>query len=179
MSMNRKTNIELSKDGKSSMYILTKIDSEGFHHSIFVSKEELVEISKLINHKINMETLTFNSSILGKEDKIVQKITIKGCISNVEMINNTLKRFPFNVYVTRDGDDKTTFVYIHHDHEMRLTDLITINTAIQNAIYNCQCISSKLQELDKMIDALVDDCKRFGYEATESNKPTAKKRKDF
>lgn len=71
MSMNRKTNIELSKDGKSSMYILTKIDSEGFHHSIFVSKEELVEISKLINHKINMETLTFNSSILGKEDKIV------------------------------------------------------------------------------------------------------------
>ena len=126
-----------------------------------------------------MGTLTFNSSILGKEDKIVQKIIIKGCISNVEMINNTLKRFPFNVYVTRDGDDKTTFVYIHHDHEMRLTDLITINTAIQNAIYNCQCISSKLQELDKMIDALVDDCKRFGYEATESNKPTAKKRKDF
>lgn len=50
MSMNRKTNIELSKDGKSSMYILTKIDSEGFHHSIFVSKEELVEISKLINN---------------------------------------------------------------------------------------------------------------------------------
>lgn len=95
------------------------------------------------------------------------------------MINNTLKRFPFNVYVTRDGDDKATFVYIHHDHEMRLTDLITINTAIQNAIYNCQCISSKLQELDKMIDALVDDCKRFGYEATESNKPTAKKRKDY
>ena len=49
MSMNRKTSIELSKDGKSSMYILTKIDSEGFHHSIFVSKDELVEISKLIN----------------------------------------------------------------------------------------------------------------------------------
>ena len=65
--MNRKTSIKLSKDGKSSMYILTKVDREGFHHSIFVSKEELVEISKLINHKINMETLTFNSSILGKE----------------------------------------------------------------------------------------------------------------
>lgn len=48
--MNRKTNIELSKDGKSSMYILTKIDSEGFHHSIFVSKKELVEILKLINN---------------------------------------------------------------------------------------------------------------------------------
>ena len=49
-NMNRKTSIELSKDGKSSMYILTKIDSEGFHHSIFVSKEELVEILKLINN---------------------------------------------------------------------------------------------------------------------------------
>lgn len=49
MSMNRKTSIKLSKDGKSSMYILTKVDREGFHHSIFVSKEELVKISKLIN----------------------------------------------------------------------------------------------------------------------------------
>jgi len=47
--MNR-DNICISKDGKSSMYILTKIDSEGFHHSIFVSKEELVEILKLINY---------------------------------------------------------------------------------------------------------------------------------
>ena len=50
LTMNQKTSIELSKDSKSSMYILTKIDSEGFNHSIFVSKEELVEISKLINN---------------------------------------------------------------------------------------------------------------------------------
>nr|UWD62781.1 MAG: hypothetical protein [Bacteriophage sp.] len=116
--------------------------------------------------------LTFNSSILGKEDKIVQKITIKGCISNVETINDVLKRFPFNAYVTRDGNDKATFVYIHHDHEMQLAELVTINTAIQNAIYNCQ-------ELDKIIDALVDDCKQFKHETTEPNTPTTKKRKDY
>lgn len=121
--------------------------------------------------------LTFNSNILGKEDKIVQKITIKGCISNVEMINDVLKRFPFNAYVTRDGDNKATFIYIHHDHEMQLAKLITINTAIQNAIYNCQCISSKLQELDKMINTL-DDCKQFKHETTEPNTPTAKKVSD-
>lgn len=123
--------------------------------------------------------LTFNSSILGKENKIVQKITIKDCVLNVEMINNVLKRFPFNTYVTRDGDDKVTSIYIHHDHERRLDELITINTAIQNAMYNCQCISSVLQELDKKIDALVDDCKLFVNETTESNKPTTKKVSDF
>lgn len=45
MSMYQKNdNICISKDRKSSMYILTKIDKEGFHHSIFVSREELINI---------------------------------------------------------------------------------------------------------------------------------------
>lgn len=50
--MNR-DNICISKDGKSSMYILTKIDKEGFHHSIFVTKSELIELYNKIYQVLN------------------------------------------------------------------------------------------------------------------------------
>ena len=44
----RPTKIHLRSDKKSSMFILTKIDSEGFSHTLFVSKRELGIIYKKI-----------------------------------------------------------------------------------------------------------------------------------
>lgn len=44
----RPTEIHLRSDKKSSMFILTKIDSEGFSHTLFVSKRELGMIYKKI-----------------------------------------------------------------------------------------------------------------------------------
>ena len=37
----RPTEIQLRRDKKSSMFVLTKIDNEGFSHTLFVSKREL------------------------------------------------------------------------------------------------------------------------------------------
>lgn len=37
----RPTEIHLRRDKKSSMFILTKIDNEGFSHTLFISKREL------------------------------------------------------------------------------------------------------------------------------------------
>lgn len=37
----RPTEIHLRRDKKPSMFVLTKIDSEGFSHTLFVSKREL------------------------------------------------------------------------------------------------------------------------------------------
>lgn len=37
----RPTEIHLKRDKKSSMFILTKIDNEGFSHTLFISKREL------------------------------------------------------------------------------------------------------------------------------------------
>lgn len=128
--------------------------------------------------------LTFNTSILSKEDTIVQKITVKNCITDVEMLYHTLKKFPFNAYVTRSENDenssvKETFIYIHHNHEVSFDTLSTTGTIVRDIIVNCQNICLKLSEFNNAIDALAKDCKQFGYEATESNKPTAKKRKDY
>ena len=63
--------------------------------------------------------LQFNTNILSKEGAIVQKIVVKNCIASVEMLFNTLKKFPFNAYVTRSENDKDssvkeTFIYIYH-----------------------------------------------------------------
>ena len=44
----RPTEIHLRSDKKSSMFVLTKIDSEGFSHTFFVSKRELGMIYKKI-----------------------------------------------------------------------------------------------------------------------------------
>ena len=39
--------IEINKDSKSETWILTKTDSEGFHHQIHVTEEELNEIAEV------------------------------------------------------------------------------------------------------------------------------------
>ncbi len=124
--------------------------------------------------------LTFNTSILSKEDTIVQKITVKNCITDVEMLYHTLKKFPFNAYVTRSENDenssvKETFIYIHHNHEVSFDTLSTTGTIVRDIIVNCQNICLKLSEFNNAIDALAKDCKQFEHETTESNKPTAKK----
>ena len=44
----RPTKIHLRSDKKSSMFVLTKTDNEGFSHTLFVSKRELGIIYKKI-----------------------------------------------------------------------------------------------------------------------------------
>jgi hypothetical protein len=41
--------IELTKDKKSSTWIITKTDNEGFHRQISLTNEELVELCKKVN----------------------------------------------------------------------------------------------------------------------------------
>ena len=40
--------ISIAKDRKSATYIITKIDNEGYHRQMNVSKEELEELRELI-----------------------------------------------------------------------------------------------------------------------------------
>lgn len=49
----RPTEIHLRRDKKSSMFVLTKIDSEGFSHTLFVSKKELGMIYEKIKSIID------------------------------------------------------------------------------------------------------------------------------
>lgn len=44
----RPTEIHLRRDKKSPMFVLTKIDGEGFSHTLFVTKRELGMIYKKI-----------------------------------------------------------------------------------------------------------------------------------
>ena len=44
----RPTKIHLRRDKKSPMFVLTKIDGEGFSHTLFVTKRELGIIYKKI-----------------------------------------------------------------------------------------------------------------------------------
>lgn len=39
--------IEIAKDKKSSTWIITKTDAEGFHHQLSVTIDELFELGKL------------------------------------------------------------------------------------------------------------------------------------
>lgn len=50
--MNR-DNIYISKDGKSSTFVIQKTDKEGFHHSIFVTKSELIVLCSKIYQVLN------------------------------------------------------------------------------------------------------------------------------
>ena len=50
--MNR-DNICISKDGKSSTFVIQKTDKEGFHHSIFITKSELIELYNKIYQVLN------------------------------------------------------------------------------------------------------------------------------
>lgn len=127
--------------------------------------------------------LIFNTSILSKEGAIVQKIVVKNCIASVEMLFNTLKKFPFNTYVTRSENDKDssvkkTFIYIYHNHEVSLDTLLNTKDIVRDVIVNCQNISFKLSEFNNTINALTKDCKRFENETTKSNSSTAKKVSD-
>lgn len=127
--------------------------------------------------------LIFNTNILSKEDAIVQKIVVKNCIASVEMLFNTLKKFPFNAYVTRSENDKNssvkeTFIYIYHSHEVSFDTLSSIKDIVRDIIVNCQNISFKLSEFNNAINALTKDCKLFENETTKSDSSTAKKVSD-
>lgn len=37
-------NVELNKDGKSGMWIVTRTDSEGFHRQLTLTRDELLEL---------------------------------------------------------------------------------------------------------------------------------------
>ena len=49
--------IEISKDGKSPTWIITKTDSEGFHHQINVTKEELLELGEAVFEALYKEAI--------------------------------------------------------------------------------------------------------------------------
>lgn len=40
--------VEIDKDKKSNTYIITKTDSEGFHHQLNVTEEELIKLANSI-----------------------------------------------------------------------------------------------------------------------------------
>jgi hypothetical protein len=37
-------NVDLKKDGKSDMWIVTRTDSEGFHRQVTLTRDELLEL---------------------------------------------------------------------------------------------------------------------------------------
>ena len=133
--------------------------------------------------------MVYETSLFSKDDKIVQKTTIKNCTVSVEVLNEVLKKFPFNASVVRsscDGKDKETVIFIKPSHLsdqfiplddafVSLDTIQGIEVVIKKVVTNCQKASELLQELDNFIEALVKDCKPFGNETTESNKPTTKK----
>lgn len=47
--------IEINKDSKSKTWIITKTDSEGFHHQINVTIEELFELGKACFRMLDKE----------------------------------------------------------------------------------------------------------------------------
>lgn len=48
--------IEINKDSKSKTWIITKTDSEGFHHQINVTKEELLQLGENIFRALYQES---------------------------------------------------------------------------------------------------------------------------
>ncbi len=44
--------VDLSKDKKSSTWVVTRTDNEGFHQQLYVTAKELRELLKLIVYKI-------------------------------------------------------------------------------------------------------------------------------
>ncbi len=47
--------IELTKDKKAPVYIITRTDSEGFHHQLNVSRAEMRELYDLIKLALESE----------------------------------------------------------------------------------------------------------------------------
>ena len=59
--------------------------------------------------------LQFETGLFVKNNMIMQQITVEGCIASAEMINNVLKRLPFDASVVQsscDGKNKETVIFI-------------------------------------------------------------------
>lgn len=124
--------------------------------------------------------LFYEKGLFSKDNKIVQRIAVKNCTASVEVINETLKQFPFNAYVIREGNgqDKRTVIYIHLDHEVSLRTVDNLAEVIEEVVYNCQQISGTLETFQNTIKGLVKDCKPFKDEKSESDSSTTKKVSD-
>lgn len=132
--------------------------------------------------------LQFETGLFVKNNMIMQRITVECCIASAEMINNVLKRLPFDASVvqsSRDGKNKETVIFITppiSDHLYQTVSLDTIQgieVTIKKVVTNCQKASKLLRELDNFTEALIKDCKPFEHETTKSNSSTAKKESDF
>lgn len=124
--------------------------------------------------------LRYKTCLFCKNNKIVQRTVIENCTASVERINETLKQFPFNAYVVREGDgkDKRTVVYTHLNHEVLLTTVDNLANIIEDIIEACQQMSETLKTFEDTIEVLVKDCKPFENEKSESDSSTTKKVSD-
>lgn len=118
---------------------------------------------------------------------IVQQITVEGCIASAEMINNVLKRLPFDASVVQsscDRKNKETVIFITPPLLTNQCTFVSLDTiqgievTIKKVVTNCQKASALLRELDNFTEALIKDYKPFEYETTKSNSSTAKKVSD-
>lgn len=131
--------------------------------------------------------LQFETSLFVKNNMIIQRITVEGCIASAEMINNVLKRLPFDASVVQsscDKKNKETIIYITPPISNLLYQTVSLDTiqgievVIKKVVTNCQKASALLRELDNFTEALIKDCKPFENETTKSNSSTAKKVSD-
>lgn len=122
--------------------------------------------------------MVYETSLFSKDDKIVQKTTIKNCTVSVEVLNEVLKKFPFNASVVRsscDGKDKETVIYVYLNHEVSFRTITGLAGIIQEAVAYCQRINETLKTFEDTVKVLIKDCKLFENETTEPNSSTAKK----
>lgn len=131
--------------------------------------------------------LQFETGLFVKNNMIMQQITVEGCIASAEMINNVLKRLPFDASVVQsshDGKNKETVIFITPPLLTNQYTFVSLNTiqgievVIKKVVTNCQKASALLRELNNFTEALIKDCKPFEHETTKSNSSTAKKVSD-
>lgn len=131
--------------------------------------------------------LQFETGLFVKNNMIVQQITVEGCIASAEMINNVLKRLPFDASVVQsscDRKNKETVIFITPPLLTNQYTFVSLDTiqgiavVIKKVVTNCQKASALLRELDNFTEALIKDCKPFENETTKSNSSTAKKVSD-
>lgn len=124
--------------------------------------------------------LQYETCLFCKNNKIVQRVAIENCTADVEVINETLKQFPFHAYVMREsnGENKQTVIYIYHDHEVLLKTVDILANIIEDIVEACQQMSETLKTFKDTIEVLVKDCKPFEDEKSESNSSTTKKVSD-
>lgn len=126
--------------------------------------------------------MVYETSLFSKDDKIVQKTTIRNCTVSVEVLNEVLKKFPFNASVVRsscDGKDKETVIYVYLNHEVSFRTITGLTIIIQEAVAYCQRTNETLKTFEDTVKALIKDYKLFENETTEPNSSTAKKVSDF